>query len=480
MSAARISPPKWRLRLTIASLVLAGAACLVTPSASARPSVLESRTGFRLSGDYTNTETIPNLETALQIARSHSMLVISQGWQLGVDGSWDGTVQDTYWDEMMAANPRLLIFRYLNAIYDTGTQFPESWYMHNSAGHRLFNSVWRTYLMDPRSAEAYTKDGVTSHGWVDYLVYLYRRDVARNPGVFNGGIWLDDVGGSPHVIDSATSQPSYAVDSNGRRWSDADWNALTTSVSARLREVTGQLVFANALLTGHCYFTGCGGEVPTRFFAGTPSLDGVMAEGWLTMWFKSTASMPTFEGWRLDVQMVIDANRRGRAVQLMTSPPAITSAEEVAKWRLYAYASFLLANGGKSYFQFAPNCRPNCGGSKHTSTFEMADPLYSFAIGSPRETARSVRAYARGGGRYYVRRYSNGKVFVNPTTRPVKVWLGRRHLLPDGRVVRRIYLGPTSGQIAIALGPRRAPDSRKHTPRRRNTIASVWRLISHS
>jgi hypothetical protein len=478
MSAAHA--PKRFLRLTVACLSVAFVASAVTDTARARPSVLESRAGFRLSGNYTNTQTIPDLQTALQIARSHSMLVISQGWQLGVDGSWDGTVEDTYWGEMMATNPRLLIFRYLNAIYDLGADFPESWYLHNAAGHRLFNPVYRTFLMDPRSVEPRTKHGVTSYGWIDYLVHWYRKDVARNPGVFNGGIWLDDVAGKPHVIDVTTGQPSHPVDHKGRPWSDEAWSALTTSVSARLRDATQQLVFGNALMTGHCYFTGCGGRVPTRFFASAPSLDGVMAEGWLTMWFKSTATMPSFEGWRLDLQMVIDANRRGRTVQLMTAPPAIANAADVAKWRLYAYASFLLANGGRSYFQFAPNCRPSCGGAKHTPNFEMAHPLYSFAIGSPRKTAGSVRAYAKRGGRYYVRPYSNGKVFVNPTKRPVYVWLGRRHLLPDGRVVRGLFLPATSGQITIALPRQRQPDARARERAQRDPIARLWRLVSHS
>ncbi len=448
-------------RLPLACLALAiGLTIWATPALGA-PSLLRSAGGFRLSGNYTNTETIPNLETALTLARTHALLVISQGWQLGFEGSWDGTVSDTYFDEMMAANPRLLIFRYLNAMYDPGRAFPESWYLHNAAGHRLFNPTYGNYLMDPRSTEAYTEEDVTSQGWVQYLEYLFRKDVARFPGVFNGGIWLDDVGGRPHVIDVVTSQPSEPVDQSGRRWTDATWEAMTTSVTARLQSETQRLVFANALLSGNCYFTGCGGDVPTGSFLSAPGVDGAMAEAWLTAWYNSTARMPSILGWRQDVQMVIDANRRGRSVQLMTAPPALASTRQIDRWRLYAYSSFLLANSGRSYFQFAPNCRPNCGGPTRTGTFEMADPLYSIDIGTPVQNARSINAYKRARGRYFVRRYSKGKVWVNPTRRAVRIYLGRRYRLSDGRVVRWLVLRPASGQIGIAQAPDRRPHRRK-------------------
>src|SRR3712207_6944790 len=45
--------------------------------------------------------------TTLFRSRTHGMLVISEGWQLGFDGAyWDGNVADTHYDEMKAVNPQ--------------------------------------------------------------------------------------------------------------------------------------------------------------------------------------------------------------------------------------------------------------------------------------------------------------------------------------------------------------------------------------
>src|SRR5919106_1003815 len=109
------SPPRGRRRtalgrsLPVVACAAAVACALAVPAAGpaaelARP--MSSAAGFRLSGNYSNAEFFPDLDTAQRIARTHAMLVLSQGWQLGFDGpTWDGTVEDTFLDEMKAVNP---------------------------------------------------------------------------------------------------------------------------------------------------------------------------------------------------------------------------------------------------------------------------------------------------------------------------------------------------------------------------------------
>jgi hypothetical protein len=460
-------PARWLLS-ALAALALLG----VEPATAAQ--LAASSTGGRLSGNYTNAEIFPNLQTALRIARTHSVLVISQCWQLGVDGTWDGTVADTYFHEMKARNPRLVIFRYLNAVYDTEAGFPESWYMHNGAGHRLYNGTWKTYLMDPRSTAPFTRDGVTSRGWVDYLANLFRRDAARCPRVFNGGAWLDDVGGTPHVVDALTGIPSTPVkDSSGAPWGVGEWYRLTTGVVARVRAAIGGFAAGNALLSGTCYFTGCGGGVPTRTFFGRRGVQLAMAEGWLRSWWDPPDQHAAKESWQRDIQMVLDASRRRRAIHVITALPPTASAEQVAKWRLYAYASFLVANRGRAYFQFVPSS----GVSSRTAPFEMAKDLYSLNLGAPIRRARFIRAYARRNGRYYERLYRRGRVFVNPSNTAVKVALGGRFKLPNGAAVVSITLSPHSGQIVLGqvrvrLTPRARPT--RYAPSR---VRRAWKHL---
>jgi hypothetical protein len=447
---------------------------------------MSSAAGFRLSGNYSNAEFFPDLDTAQRIARTHAMLVLSQGWQLGFDGpTWDGTVEDTFLDEMKAANPGLKIYRYLNAIYDPNPHFPESWYMHDRHGHRLFNTMWRNYLMDPRSTAPFVEKGVTSNGWVEYLANLFRRDDARFPGVFNGGVWLDDVGGTPHVVDIVTGQPAQAVRSgSGELWDTRAWYELTLGAASRLQKYVGRGMFANALMSSNCYFSGCGGPVPTReFLSSANALDGSMAEAWLRAWYDPFPRFPSVAAWKQNVQLLIDADRHGRAIQVMTAIPAGASTEQLDQWRLYSFASFLLGNEGSSYFQFVPY-----GQSKNS--FEMANPLYSVDIGAPLKHARSIGAYARAGGRFFVRNYAGGKVFVNPNSTAVVVRLDKPYAFPDGTHTQKVVLQPYSGAILVgkpgnaqASKPKAKPahkGSGQHRGRAHRRGHSGWRLVSRT
>jgi hypothetical protein len=450
----------------------------VTPAASGAESrvPLSSAAGFRLSGNYSNAEVFPNLETALRIARTHAILVISQGWQLGFDGpTWDGTVADTYLDEMKAVNPGLKIYRYLNAVYDTTATFPESWYMHDREAHRLFNTTYATYLMDPRSTEPYAADGVTSDGWIEFLANFFRKDDRTFPGVFNGGIWLDDVGGTPHVVDAVTRQPAVAVRGvGGVPWDTASWYRLTLDVSSRLNRIVGRGIFANALMSSNCYFSGCGGPVPTRQFLNRSSgLDGSMAEGWLRTWFDPFPGWPSVAAWKQNVQLLIDSNRRGHAIQLMTAVPGSATPDEVEQWRLYSFASFLIGNEGSSYFQFERSNQPK-------NSFEMANPLYSVDIGRPMRNALNVNGYARAHGRYFERDYTHGKVYVNPSSHAVAVSLEHAYSLPDGTIVGHLTLPAHSGSIVIGR-PSASPHRKSHAVSRSivRRVQAGWSLALH-
>lgn len=436
------------LALLVAALLLlfaTGAGAVVYPT---------STSTLRLSHMFGSGQTVPNLDTALKLARTHAILRIEQVWQLGYDGTWDGTVADTYYGEMKAANPQLVIFKHLNPVYGQTSTFPESWYLHDSAKHRLWNTSYKNYLMNPRSTAAYTANGVTSYGWVSYLVNLFKSVAAKAPGVFNGGAWFDDVGGTPHVVDAVTGASASAVDADGTTFTTQEWYDLTTSVVAKVQAAIGGSRAGNALLSAYCYYTGCGSTMATSWFFTQNKLDESMAEGYLRNWWADPSQFYAVADWEQSVQMLIDANALGKYTQVTTALPTTATTAQRDQWRKYAWATYLLGNNGRAYFEFDPY---GCG------CWETLNSLYSLDIGSPSVTATKAAGYKKSGG-WYERAFTKGKVIINPGTSTITVPLGGTYLLPTGTSVTSVTLAAHRAEILRLSGTAPAPTSTNLIP----------------
>jgi hypothetical protein len=99
-------------------------------------------------------------------------------------------------------------------------------------------------------------------------------------------------------------------------------------------------------------------------------------------------------------------------------------------WHRYALATFLLGyTPGKSYFAF-----------RYDRSLTTLNPYWSVNIGDP------VGSYANVNG-VYERQFSNGWVYVNPTTTTVTVDLGGSYRTLEGTVVTSLTLPPHAGDV---------------------------------
>jgi hypothetical protein len=143
----------------------------------------------------------------------------------------------------------------------------------------------------------------------------------------------------------------------------------------------------------------------------------------------------------------MDTNALGKNVQVTTALPTSATDAQIDQWRKYAYATYLIGNNGRAYFEFVPYSKPR--GS------ELSNPLYTLDIGSPTHTASTAAGYANGG--WFERSFTKGKVLVNPTTAAVTVSLGGSYLLPNGATITSLTLGPNSGEILRLAGGSTTP-----------------------
>ncbi len=135
--------------------------------------------------------------------------------------------------------------------------------------------------------------------------------------------------------------------------------------------------------------------------------------------------------WSQEATMLADANLADRVALTVTKTWGGGDAQQKAAWQLYSLATFLLGNGGHSYYAFLAD---------PSQSAALDSPLYHLPIGRP------LRAYAGTGG-LYQRWFSNGRVLVNPGTQPQSLALGTTYRTSDGALVTALTLAPHSGQI---------------------------------
>ena len=342
---------------------------------------------------------------AVAAARRYDLITIRPG-QLGA-----------YTAAMRAANPKLRIYVYINGTYlykANRSQVSPSMLAHTSTGALIQSNGFGNYLGTP-----------TNSGWITYKQKECQSAIAATHA---DGCYLDMLGSAPTMSGYNTGLPINPA--TGRVWTKAEWLRATAALAGKVSAFVSKPVLGNGFGNGPRYFDR---TAPSKVLL--TGAVGSTAEAWLRAPAASAGSYETEAQWKQEIDFLADANTAGSVALTMTKTWGGGTAAQKEAYRQYALASFLLGNGGHSYFYFSAD-RPDAG---------TADsPLYHLPLGSP------TGPYTHPSG-VYQRAFTNGRVVVNPSTATVRLALGAAYRTPSGGSVTSVTLPPHTAQI-LTLG----------------------------
>ncbi len=276
-------------------------------------------------------------------------------------------------------------------------------------------TVFGNYLMD-----------VSHSGWVGEVVRQCRTAKAATGA---DGCYTDMLMTAP-LFENYASGGKPINPATGRPWTFPEFQAAVERIADAVRAGVPGPYAANGVARGKRWFAVDGASSKTL----TNHVDAAHAEIWLRDRTLAAGQWPSVTDWRLDVDMVVNAEAEGRVVMVETKLWENASAALVDRWRAFALGSFLLGTGGRStWFLFSP--APTFAG------MTTAHPWDKVAVGAPQGR------YSRQGNGAYVRAFSSGFVAVNPGGTDVVV------SLPAG--AWRNLQGVTQ-RTSVTLGARRA------------------------
>ena len=313
---------------------------------------------------------------------------------------------------MRQAAPDLVLLAYVNGTFaqrPQGDTYPPTWYLRDAAGRKVRSLDWGNYLMDPRDP-----------GWIADRVDRCRHLIQQSG--FDGCL-VDMLGTAPIHEGYVTGAP---IDpETGDPWTQDAWLAAT----ARLGAAVGQgnpsaSIVGNGLGNGVRFFDR---RAPSEQIL--TGIDGGIAEAWLRRAREPVGRYPDVRAWRDSVDML---QATDKTVFVEVKVWTRSTEPQTAAWRLFALASFLLGNGGTSYFAFS-DARAENGVARDVLTVGSR-------LGAP------IGSYEERDG-VYERSFANGKVVVNPTGTTWTLDLGADYRGERGAVVRSLTLGPHSAAI---------------------------------
>ena len=329
--------------------------------------------------------------------------------------------------DMRAVNPRLRLVAYLNGTMADdrdGAAYPASWYVRTPTGEQVRSTRYGNYLMDPRVP-----------GWIAERTSRCQALVAASG---YDGCALDVLGTAP--VTAFGTPDAYVtgepIDSQtGKMWTKADWLAATTALADTMRaSIAPSLVWGNGIGNGLRY---ADPVAPSAvLFQGT---DGMVAEGFLRSGRAPIETVPSYELWKLDLDMVLDAEARGRHLAIDTKVWTTATAEQKDRWHAFSLGTYLLGTkgrGGTVRYAFLRD--------QEIST-TVDHPWWHLPLGQP--TAPPAQ---RASG-VWERRFEGGRVLVNPfpTTATVRFKTSYRTL--SGAVTNRIVLPAHGAELLRAV-----------------------------
>ena len=318
---------------------------------------------------------------------------------------------------MKAANPDLDLIAYVNGAYaqkTEGTAYPDAWYLRDRSGRKIRSHGYGNFLMD-----------VSNPGWVRSVADRCRAIMSQR----YDGCFLDMMGGASVMPGYGTGLP---VDPRtGELFTKKRWLSLTSALSRTVGRAIGTStpIYVNGIGSGPAYFNE---DAPTRQLL--DGIDGSLAEYWLRGAHQPLRAYPSEAQWRQNVDMVTDATARGKTTLITVKTWGPGTRKQKRAWHVYSLASYLMTADGTGQYQFM---RTEADADM-TARDGLLDRL---RIGVPRAAYKKVDAG------FYQRRYTNGRVVVNPTKVAVTVRMRKAHRTTSGTVVRSVRLRPNDAEI---------------------------------
>ncbi|MDB6114888.1 MAG: Alpha-galactosidase [Lacunisphaera sp.] len=299
-------------------------------------------------------------------------------------------------------NPAARCFKYILGPYVDKAQLdqlPREALARDAQGNFVKARDWANWLVVPDNPK-----------WLDHLRELVPQLMASD---FDG-LFVDSMGTAP--VASNYTLTAALNPRTGKPYTRAEWLAAERVMLQAIRAAlpAGKQVTLNGLAQGTRYWTEPEADSPRVLL---PAVDGAMSE---STWRDAKALLdawPTPGRWMLDVRMIQDVERRG----LMgfwwtkcwgdgnTSKHEPEAAALLPQWRRFALASYLLAAGPHSYFNFdtEKNDQPRSNAAEYF-------PEYDAPLGHALDAMQPL-----GSTGAFARRFSGGVVLVNPTAQPV-------------------------------------------------------------
>jgi len=225
------------------------------------------------------------------------------------------------------------------------------------------------------------------------------------------GLFVDSLGTAP--IESGYVLTKAINPNTNKPYTAEEWLAAEIKLVRAAKESIppGKLLFMNGLGPGTRYWRKPEAASP-RILLG--QFDGAMSESIWRMAKAPLSEWPSREHWMLDIQIIQDVDQRGlygfwwtKCGSVIGEKPQDEEMNQhlIPQWRRFALASYLLAAGPKSYFNFLAGDKKLNDAAQYYPEYDA--PL-GVATGAMRELANGV----------YARPFSGGLVIVNPTDKP--------------------------------------------------------------
>jgi hypothetical protein len=318
---------------------------------------------------------------------------------------------EPYVEAMHRANPNLTMYHYANSHAVQAGQgppaHPEDWYAKDADGN---------YVREPSGN--WVMD-ISNAGWVGAVSNECGEAIDRG---FDG-CFLDVLGLGPFWLWSAVP----ISPATGQPYTMAEWNQASLSLAAAVRDaLSPHPVMGNSLGAGWRYWDSA---LPSSAYLDV--LDRMATEGFVRYPNDPIGAHRRERDWRKDVDMLADAASQGKQVLVVTSTATGGTRAQKDAWHRYTLASFLLGTNEEQWFSF------RYGASQDPTTVHA---WWKLELGSPQAQ------YEKKDG-VYQRRFSKGKVLVNPTRSTYRVSLGGRYVDLAGNVRSMITLRAFSGAI---------------------------------
>lgn len=327
---------------------------------------------------------------------------------------------------MKQLNPSMKILGYKDAVYlhtydadFVEANSHEDWFVHDTKGARVTNNYWSAgtvmingvgvydtvYLMDVGSA-----------GWRSHYVSSVNARLSSFAGY--DGVFMDDVWSQIfNMMQTPTTFAGYTLSSDTINGWYSDMLGMVQAVKSGL---SGKLVMVNT-------DAGWGWDILNNRLTSRELLDasdGHQIEGYFSApWEDQPRLIPSM------LSCLAESSRQGKLV--FASSGCVSNSEDVLDW---TYSMFMLGAGPSAFYGWSSE--------NNDALSNRYRPLFDVALG-----AAEGNYYSSEG--VYVRDFSGGRVFANPSGLEKTLLLSSALNTVDGVSVSRVELDAYGGVLLL-------------------------------